>query len=174
MTNIYDKDIANFSKCIAKELNTSSIYNVNKADYDRTLIGVVTHKNVSSNGAINWEIQVDGTSYTVSQVYSNITKVGQRVRLFIPNHNYTNKYAEVIEYGGDLLNKEDMECIYAEKVSDTKVYFIYQRIDNNQIQYKVTTTAEKGVGSNAEHIRKNFKHTIEESNDGGTSWHKWI
>ena len=135
---------------------------------------MVTRKNVSSNGSINWEIQVDGTSYTVNQVYSNITKVGQRVRLFIPNHNYTNKYAEVIEYGGDLLNKEDMDLIHAQKVSDTEVFFIYQRKDDNKIWYRVTITAEKGEGSESEFIRKNFQHTIDVSEDGGKSWKLWI
>ena len=74
---------------------------IKKADYDKTLIGFVSAKIVPENpkddNDYRWRIQTNGVAYDIAPKMSNITSVGQRVRLYIPKHSYKDKYAEVIE-----------------------------------------------------------------------------
>ena len=74
---------------------------INKADYDRTLIGFVSEKIVPENpkddNDYKWRIQTNGVAYDIKPSACNITAVGQRVRLYVPNHSLKDKYAEVIE-----------------------------------------------------------------------------
>ena len=74
---------------------------INKADYDKTLIGFVSEKIVPENpkddNDYKWRIQTNGVAYDIKPSACNITAVGQRVRLYVPNHSLKDKYAEVID-----------------------------------------------------------------------------
>lgn len=74
---------------------------IKKADYDKTLIGFVSEKIVPENpkddNDYKWRIQTNGVAYDIKPSACNITSVGQRVRLYVPNHSLKDKYAEVIE-----------------------------------------------------------------------------
>ena len=74
---------------------------INKADYDKTLIGFVSEKIVPENpkddNDFKWRIQTNGVAYDIKPSSCNITSVGQRVRLYVPNHSMKDKYAEVID-----------------------------------------------------------------------------
>ena len=76
---------------------------IKKADYDKTLIGFVSAKIVPENpkddNDYRWRIQTNCVAYDIKPSSCNITSVGQRVRLFVPNHKMKDKYAEVIESG---------------------------------------------------------------------------
>lgn len=74
---------------------------IKKADYDKTLIGFVSEKIVPENpkddNDYKWRIQTNGVAYDIKPSACNITAVGQRVRLYVPNHSLKDKYAEVID-----------------------------------------------------------------------------
>ena len=74
---------------------------INKAGYDKTLIGFVSEKIVPENpkddNDYKWRIQTNGVAYDIKPSACNITSVGQRVRLYVPNHSLKDKYAEVID-----------------------------------------------------------------------------
>lgn len=74
---------------------------IKKADYDKTLIGFVSEKIVPENpkddNDYKWRIQTNGVAYDIKPSACNITSVGQRVRLYVPNHSFKDKYAEVID-----------------------------------------------------------------------------
>lgn len=74
---------------------------IKKADYDKTLIGFVSEKIVPENpkddNDYKWRIQTNGVAYDIKPSACNITAVGQRVRLYVPNHSFKDKYAEVID-----------------------------------------------------------------------------
>ena len=74
---------------------------IKKADYDKTLIGFVSEKIIPENpkddNDFKWRIQTNGVAYDIKPSSCNITSVGQRVRLYVPNHSLKDKYAEVIE-----------------------------------------------------------------------------
>lgn len=73
---------------------------INKANYDKTLIGFVSDKIIKDNGTVQWEIQTEGAAYLIDDKKCNITALMQKVRLYLPNHNFREKYAEVItDYG---------------------------------------------------------------------------
>ena len=77
---------------------------IKKADYDKTLIGFVSEKIVpekpKDDNDYKWRIQTNGVAYDIKPSACNITSVGQRVRLYVPNHSLKDKYAEVIDDGG--------------------------------------------------------------------------
>ena len=128
---------------------------INKADYDKTLIGFVSEKIVPENpkddNDYKWRIQTNGVAYDIKPSACNITSVGQRVRLYVPNHSLKDKYAEVIDNIFD-----DKNLIEVTKVSDNEVYAIYKSPVNPNILYKQTIKAE-GSGN----TRKNFSEIIE-------------
>ena len=74
---------------------------IKKADYDKTLIGFVSEKIVpekpQDDNDYKWRIQTNGVAYDIKPSACNITAVGQRVRLYVPNHSLKDKYAEVID-----------------------------------------------------------------------------
>lgn len=88
---------------------------IEKSDFDKTLIGIVTGRDIENRQYIDsidettgektygtvsevvWTVTCNGTGYRVWQTESDITSIGQQVRLYIPNNNYSNKYAEVID-----------------------------------------------------------------------------
>ena len=93
---------------------------INKADYDKTLIGFVSEKIVPENpkdgNDYKWRIQTNGVAYDIKPSACNITSVGQRVRLYVPNHSMKDKYAEVID---------DKDCISIDVYED-KLVFSYE------------------------------------------------
>ena len=92
------------AKNTAKNAENLSSNRINKADYDKTLIGFVSEKIVPENSKddndYRWRIQTNGVAYDIKPSACNITAVGQRVRLYVPNHSLKDKYAEVIDDGG--------------------------------------------------------------------------
>ena len=92
------------AKNTAKNAENLSSNRINKADYDKTLIGFVSEKIVPENpkddNDYKWRIQTNGVAYDIKPSACNITAVGQRVRLYVPNHSLKDKYAEVIDDGG--------------------------------------------------------------------------
>lgn len=69
---------------------------IKKAGYDKTLVGFVSEKVENDDGSYYWIVQVEGAAYKIKPENCNIADVGQAVKLYIPNHDYKNKYAEVI------------------------------------------------------------------------------
>lgn len=145
----------NFQKTMTTGVNDNAKAIVKKSDFDKTLIGFVSDQQTKDDGTVQWEIQTEGAAYMIDAKKSNITTVGQRVRLYLPNHDYRNKYAEVID---DIFSKENL--IEIVKVSDNEVYGLYQDSENKKIKYKQTITAE---GSGNE--RHNFVEKIEVVNE---------
>ena len=141
----------NFQKTMTTGVNDNAKAIIKKSDFDKTLIGFVSDQQTKIDGTVQWEIQTEGAAYMIDAKKSNITTVGQRVRLYLPNHDYRNKYAEVID---DIFSKENL--IEIVKVSDNEVYGLYQDSENKKIKYKQTITAE---GSGNE--RHNFVEKIE-------------
>ena len=92
------------AKNTAKNAENLSSNRINKADYDKTLIGFVSEKIVpekpKDDNDYKWRIQTNGVAYDIKPSACNITSVGQRVRLYVPNHRLKDKYAEVIDEGG--------------------------------------------------------------------------
>ena len=88
------------AKNTAKNAENLSSNRINKADYDKTLIGFVSEKIVpekpKDDNDYKWRIQTNGVAYDIKPSACNITSVGQRVRLYVPNHSLKDKYAEVI------------------------------------------------------------------------------
>lgn len=144
------------AKNTAKNAENLSSTRIKKADYDKTLIGFVSEKIVpekpKDDNDYKWRIQTNGVAYDIKPSACNITAVGQRVRLYIPNHSMKDKYAEVIDNIFD--NKNLIEVT---KVSDNEVCAIYKSPVNPNVLYKQTIKAE---GSGNE--RYNFTRTIEE------------
>ena len=93
---------------------------INKADYDKTLIGFVSEKIVpetpKDDNDYKWRIQTNGVAYDIKPSACNITAVGQRVRLYVPNHKLKDKYAEVID---------DKDCLSIDVYED-KLVFSYE------------------------------------------------
>ena len=79
------------AKNTAKNAENLSSNRINKADYDKTLIGFVSEKIVPENpkddNDYKWRIQTNGVAYDIKPSACNITAVGQRVRLYVPNHS---------------------------------------------------------------------------------------
>lgn len=92
--------INELSSNIATMSNNISEKNIRKAGYDKTLIGFVSEKVERDDGTYRWRIQTNGVAYDIKPEMCNIQAVGQRVRLYIPNHSFKDKYAEVIGDGG--------------------------------------------------------------------------
>ena len=92
------------AKNTAKNTENLSSNRIDKADYDKTLIGFVSEKIVPENpkddNDYKWRIQTNGVAYDIKPSACNISSVGQRVRLYVPNHSLKDKYAEVIDDGG--------------------------------------------------------------------------
>lgn len=93
--NIHTK-LQNLSKHIASTSDDLFKNRMSKSDFDKTLIGFVSEKIEKADGTFRWRIQTNGVAYDIKPEMCDITEVGQRVRLFIPNHKYHEKYAEVI------------------------------------------------------------------------------
>ena len=115
--------IKNMSGANTGYTNTS----INKADYDKTLIGFVSEKIVPENpkddNDYKWRIQTNGVAYDIKPSACNITAVGQRVRLYVPNHSLKDKYAEVID-NNQIAKQHPISAVYKENAitKDGKTY----------------------------------------------------
>ena len=103
------KILDNFKSNIAIGINDNAKAMIKKSDFDKTLIGFVSEKVENENGSYYWVIQVEGAAYKIKPERCNITDTGQRVRLFLPNHSYKDKYAEVIT---DYANNHPDKVVY--------------------------------------------------------------
>ena len=139
VNEIINKKIGLLSDKITIASDDISSNNLRKADYDKTLIGWVSQKIVPENpkddNDYKWRIQTNGTAYDIKPSACNITSVGQRVRLYVPNHSYKDKYAEVID---------DNEYNHPTKVvfndDDNTITETYSLIDDTVETKKYTLT----------------------------------
>lgn len=129
----------NIKKAIDKYTEQTSIGNddmantrIKKAGYDKTLIGWVSQKivpeNPNNSQDFKWRIQTNGVAYDIESSACNITSVGQRVRLYVPNHSYKDKYAEVVD---------NADCTSID-ICDDKITFTY----SNSLTEEVTLTRD--------------------------------
>ena len=143
---IIDKKISKLSDEITMASDNIASNNIRKADYDKTLIGFVSEKIVPENpkddNDYKWRIQTNGAAYDIKPSACNITSVGQRVRLYVPNHSLKDKYAEVIDDNNDI----PTEII---KVSPNEVIIKHKD--------RIGTWTADGSGD----TRTNLKYTIE-------------
>lgn len=132
MDDIIKKCIDNVVNKTAKNTETLSADRIKKAGYDKTLIGWVSQKIVPENpkddSDFKWRIQTNGVAYDIKPSACNITSVGQRVRLYVPNHSYKDKYAEVID---------NADCTSID-ICDDKITFTY----SNSLTEEVTLTRD--------------------------------
>lgn len=116
---IIDKQVNKLSNNIATTSDNLTSNRIKKADYDKTLIGFVSEKIVPENpkddNDYKWRIQTNGVAYDIKPSACNISSVGQRVRLYVPNHSLKDKYAEVIE---------NADCTSI-NITDEKITFTY-------------------------------------------------
>lgn len=143
---IIDKKISKLSDEITMASDNIASNNIRKADYDKTLIGFVSEKIVpekpKDDNDYKWRIQTNGVAYDIKPSACNITAVGQRVRLYVPNHSLKDKYAEVINDENDIPTE-------ITKVSDNEVIIKHKD--------RIVTWTADGSGN----TRSNLKFTIE-------------
>lgn len=96
MNNEGIKILDYFKNRMVLNINDNAKAIIKKSDFDKTYIGFVSEKVECSDGSYRWRIQTNGVAYDIKPEMCNITEVGQKVRLFVPNHKYHDKYAEVI------------------------------------------------------------------------------
>ena len=124
---IIDKKISKLSDEITMASDDIASNKIKKADYDKTLIGFVSEKIVPENpkdaNDYKWRIQTNGVAYDIKPSSCNITSVGQRVRLYVPNHSMKDKYAEVIE---------NADCT-AINISKDKITFSYSDSTSEEV-----------------------------------------
>ena len=123
---------------------------IKKADYDKTLIGFVSEKIVpekpKDDNDYKWRIQTNGVAYDIKPSACNITSVGQRVRLYVPNHSLKDKYAEVIDEGG---YNHPSKVVY--NTTDDTITETYNMIDNT-VDTKVYQLTIKNKDSSNEEV----------------------
>ena len=136
---IIDKKISKLSDEITMASDNIASNKINKADYDKTLIGFVSEKIVPENpkddNDYKWRIQTNGVAYDIKPSACNITSVGQRVRLYVPNHSFKDKYAEVIDDGG---YNHPTKVVFND--NDNTITETYNLIDNTVETKKYTLT----------------------------------
>ena len=127
------------AKNTAKNAENLSSNRIKKADYDKTLIGFVSEKIVpekpKDDNDYKWRIQTNGVAYDIKPSACNITAVGQRVRLYVPNHSLEDKYAEVID---------SADCISI-NITDEKITFTYS--DSTSEEVTLTRDSQNRITS---------------------------
>lgn len=124
------KNLSKFGETVAADIDIAARKKVKKADFDKTYVGWVAAKRyvdpekTGENDDFRWCIQTDGAEYEIKPEMSNITAIGQRVRLYVPNHEYKNKYAEVIASA----DKRERTPDRIVKVSTNEVYADYGNV----------------------------------------------
>lgn len=144
------KDLSNrisaLGTSIIQKPNSLSVDSLKKAGYDKTLIGFVSDQQTKDDGTVQWEIQTEGAAYMIDAKKSNITTVGQRVRLYLPNHDYRNKYAEVItDYEFDHPSSVEYD---SEKCTVTETWLLSDKTEET----RVFTLTVKDKGSSSEEV----------------------
>lgn len=126
------KNLSEFGEVVAIDMSNAAKHQIKKADFDKTYVGwvaakrYVDPKKTGEKDDFRWCIQTDGAEYEIKPEMSNITAVGQKVRLYVPNHEYKNKYAEVIiSADSSKLNGVPDKVI---KVSDNEIHAYYGNI----------------------------------------------
>lgn len=146
---IIDKKISKLSDEITMASDNIASNKINKADYDKTLIGFVSEKIVPENpkddNDYKWRIQTNGVAYDIKPSACNITAVGQRVRLYVPNHRLKDKYAEVID---DNTYNHPVKVVYND--TDDTITETYNLIDNTVDTKVYKLTIENKDSSNEE------------------------
>lgn len=126
------KNLSKFSETFAADMDIAARKKVKKADFDKTYVGWVAAKRyvdpekTGADDDFRWCIQTDGAEYEIKPEMSNITAIGQKVRLYVPNHEYKNKYAEVIATADN--GKLDGIPDKVKRVSGNEVYAVYGNI----------------------------------------------
>lgn len=148
MNKDIESAISKLGTCISQGGYSLSSKCIKKSDFDKTYIGFVSEKIERSDGTYRWRIQTNGVAYDIKPEMCNITEVGQKVRLFVPNHKYHEKYAEVIDgnnvkctgvtiNSGDLVFKYDDDTTETVKVSrDDKNRITSFSINSDMIEVK--------------------------------------
>ena len=167
INNVLKKRLQIVTEKVAFHDDDLSSYRINKADYDKTLIGYVSEKIIPENPKdaydYKWRIQTNGTAYDIKPSACNITSVGQRVRLYIPNHDYYNKYAEVLT--GDE-NTHPTKVVYSDgksteitdsgtdkhTVTNDTITETWQNVDGTsyQTQYTIVVKDKGTIDENVE------------------------
>lgn len=163
MKNNVNKRIDVLTTNFAKSYDDLVEKNISKAGYDKTLIGFVSEKIEREDGSYRWRIQTNGTAYDIKPSACNITSVGQRVRLYIPNHDYYNKYAEVLT--GDE-NTHPTKVVYSDgkpteitdsgtdkhTVTNDTITETWQNVDGTsyQTQYTIVVKDKGTIDENVE------------------------
>ena len=142
MTDNLWKTLTKCGKTLAFNTDDLSETQIKKADYDKTYVGWVAAKRyvdpnkTGENDDFRWCIQTDRTEYEIKPEMSNITEIGQRVRLYVPNHEYKYKYAEVIEYQTtlDYVHAHPEKIVYNDKKDTVTEYWL---LSDKTIEEKV-------------------------------------
>lgn len=147
---IIDKKISKLSDEITMASDNIASNKINKADYDKTLIGFVSEKIVpekpKDDNDYKWRILTNGVAYDIKPSACNITSVGQRVRLYVPNHSLKDKYAEVIDEGE---YNHPTKVVY--NTTDDTITETYNLIDNT-VDTKVYKLTIKNKDSSNEEV----------------------
>lgn len=125
MNNEGIKILDNFRNRMVLNINDNAKAIIKKSDFDKTYIGFVSEKVERSDGTYRWRIQTNGVAYDIKPEMCNITEVGQKVRLFVPNHKYHDKYAEVIS--------DNVKCTNID-ISDNELVFSYDDDTTETVQ----------------------------------------
>ena len=155
------KNIINLGDIISLDIDGTSKHRIKKADFDKTYVGWVAAKRyvdpekTGADDDFRWCIQTDGAEYEIKPEMSNITAIGQRVRLYVPNHEYKNKYAEVIATADN--GKLDGIPDKVVKVSDNEIHAYYGNI-------RQIWTAE-GKGNERYNFKEKTEVIEEDKND---------
>lgn len=99
-------DLIEYSKQIGKNVQTRenivTANTISKSPFDQTYIGRVVDKEINNSSTINngyitrWIVVANGRMFRVNADSSNITAVGQKVRIYLPNNDKNSVYAETI------------------------------------------------------------------------------
>ena len=147
---IIDKKISKLSDEITMASDNIASNKINQADYDKTLIGFVSEKIVpekpKDDNDYKWRILTNGVAHDIKPSACNITSVGQRVRLYVPNHSLKDKYAEVIDEGE---YNHPTKVVY--NTTDDTITETYNLIDNT-VDTKVYKLTIKNKDSSNEEV----------------------
>lgn len=96
--SLLSDDIVKMGETVVSTFDSLSNDNIKKSNFDKTYIGRVVGKltNSADTEIAQWLVSANGATYKIAVDDSDITCVGQQVRLYIPSNKYENKYAEVI------------------------------------------------------------------------------
>ena len=116
------KKIDKLATSLIKSGDSIAQKRIRNADFDKTLIGTVVGWSVGKMRVDNegtekrmlmWIILCNDVEYRVWQTHSDITSIGQQVRLYYPNNDDTNKYAEVINVAKQTYSSpHPNKCVY--------------------------------------------------------------